>query len=94
MFKVEKDNEMKKILFIIAMVFAIGLTVNAQGRDGFLNGRDDGYEDRSFDDGRFPAVLGGTLGGLQGDQEAAPLGNGLLIITALGTVYAVTRKRK
>ncbi len=82
---------MKKILFAIAIVLTIGLTANAQGRDGFFSNWDNGYDNRTGDD--LPTVLGGELGGLQGNQDA-PLGSGLLILTALGAGYAALRKRE
>ncbi len=82
---------MKKILFAIAIVLTICLTANAQGRDGFFSNWNNGYDNRTGDD--RPTVLGGELGGLQGNQDA-PLGSGLLILTALGAGYAISRKRE
>ena len=84
---------MKKILFAIAIVLTIGLTANAQGRnDAFVNDWDNsGF--RSGVDPILPAIVGGNLGGIEGDP-AAPLGSGLMVLTALGAGYAVARKRK
>lgn len=85
------ENKMKKILFAIAIVMMLGITANAQGnRDSFFTDWDDNNNNR---DPELPAVLGGTLGGLQGDYDA-PLGTGLFILTALGAGYAVARKKK
>ena len=86
---------MKKILFAIAIIMTIGLTANAQGRhDAFFNDwdNDDNYN-RSISDGIFPAIVSGELGGIQGDP-GAPLGSGLLVLTALGAGYAVARKKR
>ena len=83
---------MKKILFAIVIVMMLGFTANAQGRDSFFNDWDNN-SNRSVGDGVFPAVLGGELGNLEGNQDA-PLGTGLLILTALGAGYAVARKKK
>lgn len=84
---------MKKILFAIAIVLMLGLTANAQGKkDSFFTDWDNNSWNRESD--VFPAIMGGTLGGLNGDQPGAPLGSGLLVLTALGAGYAVAKKRK
>lgn len=83
------DIKMKKILFAIAIVMMLGMTANAQ-RDGFFRDYDDNVNREN--DG-LPKILGGELGGLNGDQDA-PLGTGLLVLTALGAGYAVARRRK
>ena len=84
---------MKKILFAIAIVLTIGFTANAQGRDGFFSSWDNGYSDRIADLSEVDFNLPGntTLG--NGQNEQAPLGSGLLVLTALGAGYAVARKR-
>ncbi|MBQ7532333.1 MAG: hypothetical protein IJT45_01375 [Bacteroidales bacterium] len=88
---------MKKILFAIAIVLTIGLTANAQGRDGFFNNsyndynRTDVYPGSNLD---LPNQGGLVNGGEYGTDEPAPLGTGLLILTALGAGYAVARKKK
>ena len=85
---------MKKILFAIAIVLTIGLTANAQGkRDGFFSsGWDDNTRGDAFDDVVLPTT---TLinGGQFGNDYDAPLGSGLLVLTALGVGYAVARKK-
>ena len=83
---------MKKILFAIAIVLTIGFTANAQSskNDAFVTEWDNSSWNRTV---VMPAILGGTLGDLDGDQPA-PLGSGLLVLTALGAGYAVARKRK
>ena len=83
------ENKMNKILFAIAIVMMLGMTANAQ-RDGFFRDYDDNVNREN--DG-LPKILGGELGGLNGDQDA-PLGTGLLILTALGAGYAVARKKR
>lgn len=84
---------MKKILFAIAIVLTLGLTANAQGKnDAFVT--DWANNSRTWDDGIINFVLPtGALGGTQNDP-AAPLGSGLLVLTALGAGYAVAKKRK
>ena len=81
---------MKKILFAIAIVLTLGLTANAQGRDGFFGMSDnDSYNDRTVDDPTF--MLPNHFESTDND---APLGTGLLVLTALGAGYAVARKRR
>ena len=85
---------MKKILFAIAIVLMIGFTANAQrsGRDGFFNDWDDvsnGLDRTSIGD--LPTLP--TSHGIT-DDVSAPLGSGLLVLTALGAGYALTKKRK
>ena len=89
------EIKMKKILFAIAIVMMLGLTANAQGKkDAFFNsGWDNDDYNRGTGNSVFPAVLGGQLGGLTGDQNA-PLGTGILVLTALGAGYAVARKKR
>ena len=85
------EIKMKKILFAIAIVLTLGLTANSQSKnDAFVTEWDNSGLNR---DVIMPAILGGSLGDLQGDLPA-PLGSGLLVLTALGAGYAVARKRK
>ncbi len=81
---------MKKILFAIAIVLTLGLTANAQGRDGFFNMTDyDAYQERDGGDQSFALP-----NHYDSNDNDAPLGTGLLILTALGAGYAVARKKK
>ena len=84
---------MKKIFFAIAIVLTIGLTANAQNkRDAFVTDWSASDYNRISD--AFPAILGGTLGNWEGDQPGAPLGSGLLVLTALGAGYAVSKRKR
>ena len=76
---------MKKILLAVALVMALGIGTKAQ--DGFIMDWNDATRDGDI---TMPSVPGQH--GLSGDQSAAPLGSGLLILTALGAGYAL-RKR-
>ena len=87
---------MKKILLAIALTITLGLTASAQfGGDGFFNNWDDvgnGLDKfDNFDNGLRDGP--GTPGHGGGDQPA-PLGSGLLILTALGTGYALKKKHE
>lgn len=80
---------MKKILLATALVLAMGLGVNAQ-RDSFFN------DWESIDNGIGRTTTEApTLPGSHGllDNQSAPLGTGLLILTALGAGYALKKKR-
>ena len=80
---------MKKFLLAITLVLTMGFGAKAQFgvSDAFFNNWD---QSRSFD-----LVMPGlpTLHGETGDV-AAPLGSGLLVLTALGAGYAVARRKR
>ena len=87
---------MKKILFTIAIVLTMVLGASAQSDGFFKNYRDDVYGDRGSGGGSdplMPALPGGSVGVYSTDQ-GAPLGSGLLVLTALGAGYAVYRKKR
>ena len=83
---------MKKIILALAIVLAVGLTANAQrgGRDSFFNDWDDVSNglDRTSSLPALPTAHGDT------DDVSAPLGSGLVILTALGAGYAVARRKR
>ena len=84
---------MKKILFAFAIVLMLGLTTNAQGRkDTFFNDWSSSNDDQWRTDLALTLPSGG-LGLIDGDP-AAPLGSGLIILSALGAGYAVARKKR
>ncbi|MCQ2319382.1 MAG: hypothetical protein MJZ90_10775 [Bacteroidales bacterium] len=77
---------MKKTLLAIAII--LGFTAGAMAQsDGFFNNwnnfdnREDGLE--------LPALPNHALSG----DQPAPLGSGLLILTALGAGYALSKRR-
>ena len=85
---------MKKILFAIAIVLTLGLTANAQGTDGFFKNWDNsinrGFGDDDILDISNPGIV--TFG--ESDNTQAPLGSGLLVLTALGAGYVAVRKKR
>lgn len=85
---------MKKILFTIAIVLTMALSANAQ-RDGFF-GTWNNDEYRDFGDNNNPGIYvpSGNNPGEYTENQDAPLGTGLLILTALGAGYAVARKKR
>ena len=83
---------MKKFLFTIALTITLGLTASAQfniNTDAFFN---DWEQSERLMDGGFSFVLPASHG-FGEDTPSAPLGSGLLVLTALGAGYAVARKR-
>ena len=82
---------MKKILFAIAIVMMLGATANAQhGRDAlFTYDNIDRGEGDGFNDLVFPGEHN-----LDTNPDAAPLGSGILVLTALGAGYAIARTKK
>ena len=82
---------MKKILFAIVLTITLGFGANAQYTDGFFNDWDNGL-DRTGTGNEIGFVLPASHGnGL--DTPSAPLGSGLLVLTALGAGYALKKKR-
>ena len=88
----KKAYTMKQFLFSIALIITLGLTASAQSHtDNFVDWNN-GNSGRDFVDDWaivFPATHFTNT-----DQNGTPLGSGLLVLTALGAGYAVTRKRK
>ena len=84
---------MKKIFFAIAIVLTLGLTANAQSyKDSFVDTWESGSRD--WNSGTIGLLLPtGNIGNTD-NEPGAPLGSGLLVLTALGAGYAVARKRK
>ena len=80
---------MKKILFAIVITVMMSFGAKAQRVDGFVN---------EWDNSRTiatPEIPWGAVGFILQDVNAynEPLGDGLLILTALGGGYALARKK-
>lgn len=84
---------MKKIYLTLVLTIAMGCNVFAQRSDGFFNYNDNDPYSR-IDDApngllNMPSKpLGAT------SNESAPIGNGLIILTALGAAYTIKKRRK
>jgi LPXTG-motif cell wall-anchored protein len=81
---------MKKILFAAVMVMTMAFGANAQN-DAFFEWNT--AETEIFRTTGFESLLLPLSHGLETDVNA-PLGSGLLILTALGAGYALKKKRK
>lgn len=89
---------MKKIIIAIAIVLTMTFGANAQS-DWFVSGLDNSGLDnggsRDFSSEVLPLLVTGGVGAWNDDQPAtAPLGSGLLVLTALGAGYAAYKKRR
>ena len=80
---------MKKTLFALAMVMTMGLCANAQS-DGWFRSGVEYYEERlSSDDINISMPKHD-----QNTDQGAPLGSGLLILTAMGAGYTLKKRNK
>lgn len=77
---------MKKVLLAIAIVMTMGFCASAQ-TDGWFTSDDGGFRatGESLETNMPPA---------HGQDIELPLGNGLLILAALGAGYALRKKNK
>lgn len=88
---------MKKILFAIAIVFMVGFGAKAQyfGNDNLFNDWNDiGNGLDKFDE--YDNLRGGGPGipSHGGSDTPAPLGSGLVVLTALGAGYAMKKRQR
>ena len=82
---------MKNTLFLIIMILMLGFSASAQ--DSFFKGGDpSGYRDIDVNTSDLMLPQGGV--GVRNDDQplSAPLGSGLLILTALGGAYLLRKK--
>ena len=77
---------MKKIILALAIVLSVSLTASAQSDGWFKASGDDSYNERNASFG-LPTEHGLTT------DAPAPLGEGLLILTAMGAGYAIARRK-
>ncbi|MCQ2309555.1 MAG: hypothetical protein MJZ78_06210 [Bacteroidales bacterium] len=77
---------MKKIVFTLAITLGLAFGASAQS-DGFF-GNWNNADNRDVN-GELPSLPNHGLS----DNQNAPLGSGLLILTALGAGYALSKRR-
>ena len=86
---------MKKILLTV-LVFTMVLGASAQ-TDGFFRDGGSANDYSRTGSGSDPALPGLPRGygvGATNDDQSAPLGSGLLVLTALGAGYVVRKREK
>ena len=81
---------MKKIALTLAIVLGMGLTMFADPNGGGVFGRGETTEQGSSRLGGTPALPAHG----QDSNQPAPLGSGVMVLTALGAAYIVAKKRK
>ena len=81
---------MKKIIFAIIFVVTFGLSVNAQNDDFFRSWSNDSFDNR--DEPTFSSIIIPNHFG--NNNSDAPLGSGLLVLTAFGAGYAVAKRKR
>ena len=81
---------MKKI-YITIMIVIMGLCAYANN-DGFFGSWDNSLEDRAYGESTTFRMTRTELD--SPDNDDAPLGSGLLIMTTLGTAYMLSRKKR
>jgi hypothetical protein len=90
------DIKMKKIIFAIAIVLTMTFCANAQSDGFFRGGNDYSYGNRDGDG--LPGVPSSSPDNgyynYNTTDVPAPLGTGLLVMTALGAGYAMAKRRK
>ena len=80
---------MKKLIILSVFAIGFGMSLNAQSDSFFrYNNVEEQRTNESW--GAVPAMIGH---GMEGDQSAAPLGSGLLLLGGMAVLYA-SRKRK
>ena len=80
---------MKKCILTISIIFTMCLGASAQSERFFSSWSDEGA--RTYSD-NTPAVPRDPIG--LGQNSKAPLGSGLLVMTAMGAGYALIRKKE
>ena len=84
---------MKKIIIAIAMVLTMSFSASAQTTDGYFT--TDMLGNDITRDVVLPMLPVWGVGVFNGDVAAtAPLGSGLLVLTALGAGYAAYKKKR
>ncbi len=80
---------MKKLFLTIALFLTVGFSANAQ-RDGFFSSSYDGDSFDRASSNSTPIMPTKPIGSTENSD--APLGGGLLIMTALGAGYALKKR--
>ena len=88
---------MKRFLITLSFIVALGISANAQNysyvdakSDGFFTTNTDGSGEYRFGENVFPRVPGQYIY----DDQAAPVGSGLLLLAGMGAAYALRKRRK
>ena len=81
---------MKKLIMTIAIVLGLSMTTFADGGGLFQRGADNTEMGQGNREGGLPGMPGhGGTG-----NANAPLGTGILVLTAIGAAYLIGKKRR
>lgn len=83
---------MTKILFTV-LVISMALFANAQETDGFFSSFNNEDMNRTGTSGPNLIMPTSILGSTDNNPATAPIGSGLLVLTALGAGYAISKKK-
>lgn len=83
---------MKKYVLILIIALGFEMNLSAQNTDSFFTSSYTEYRDSSEDFGNLPS-LPNTHGFTYDYQADAPLGGGLLLLTAMGAAYGIRKRR-
>lgn len=78
---------MKKLLLTICMAFCLCIASFANNGGLFQRGE-------TLTEKEYPMIQTEQKGANQDTKDEVPLGSGILLFTALGTAYVVSKKRK
>lgn len=91
---------MKKLIMTFVLAFAMG--VGAFAQEGFFDseeyiekglfGRGEELFEEELRSGQVPLLPGAH--GLEGNQDASPLGSGIVVLLGLGAAYAFGKKHE
>lgn len=82
---------MKKIITTIAIVIGLSLTSFANPNGGGMFGRGESTDQGNREGNLFAPRLPNHG---QDSNQPAPLGSGIIVLTAFGTAYALYKKRR
>ena len=82
---------MKKFIMTISLVFVLGMTTFANPNGGGMFGRGETHEQGNRESSLFAPKLPAHG---QNTNQPAPLGSGILVLSALGSLYLIGKRRK
>ncbi len=83
---------MKKLALTLAIVLGLGMTTFADGGGLFQRGNTPEQENKYFKGGESNPFLPGH--GLSDNQDATPVGTGIVLLAGLGAAYLIGKKRR
>ena len=84
---------MKKLALTLAIVLGLSMTTFADGGGLFQRGTEPEHKGYYGTRGGFPGTPG-LPGHGESDNQSAPLGTGIAVLTALGAAYLIGKRRK